>query len=66
MRCYACDKELSDFEATRKSAQTGQYLDLCDSCIDGLDIDCVVREDLNEGCVDHELDHEEEQESEYS
>ena len=32
MKCYACDAELNDYEATRKSRVTGEYLDLCDSC----------------------------------
>ena len=32
MRCYSCDCLLSDFEATRKSKTTGEYLDLCNSC----------------------------------
>lgn len=29
MRCRACDCELSDLEATRKYASTGEYIDLC-------------------------------------
>ena len=32
MRCQACDCELSDFESTRKSLETGEYLDLCNKC----------------------------------
>jgi len=32
MRCKACDVLLSDYEATRKSAMTMEYLDLCDAC----------------------------------
>lgn len=32
MRCLACNKELTEFEATRKSAQTGEFLDLCNEC----------------------------------
>lgn len=34
MRCKACDSALSDREATRKSVRTGEYLDLCDTCLD--------------------------------
>lgn len=38
-RCLSCDKNLSDFEATRKHAETGEYLDLCNNCLrDVLDI----------------------------
>lgn len=33
MRCFACDQELTDREATLKSSVTGQYLDMCSSCI---------------------------------
>jgi len=32
MRCYCCDKALSDFESTRKSVTTGDYLDMCNKC----------------------------------
>jgi hypothetical protein len=32
MRCYCCNKALSDYEATRKSVQTGQFLDMCNKC----------------------------------
>lgn len=32
MKCVACDVELTDFEATRRSKTTGQYLDLCEDC----------------------------------
>jgi len=32
MHCTICDALLSDFEATRKNAHTGEYLDMCSSC----------------------------------
>ena len=32
MRCKACDKNLSDFEATRKVKTSGEYVDLCNKC----------------------------------
>lgn len=32
MRCKACNVSLNDFEATRKSKNTGEYLDLCNTC----------------------------------
>lgn len=31
-RCVACNKNLSDVEATRKSATTGEYIDMCNHC----------------------------------
>ncbi len=33
MRCCACNKLLSDFEATRKDAKTGEYVDMCNTCL---------------------------------
>jgi hypothetical protein len=32
MHCTCCDKELTDFEATRKHSETGEYLDMCNGC----------------------------------
>ena len=32
--CVCCDKVLSDYEATRKHGETGQYLDMCTACLD--------------------------------
>ena len=32
MKCAACDCDLSDFESTRKSTITGEYVDLCANC----------------------------------
>jgi hypothetical protein len=33
MRCYSCNANLSDYESTLKSKATGQYLDMCHTCI---------------------------------
>ena len=48
MRCIACNKALSDFESTRKSAISGEYLDMCNDCYfyTENDIDTIDREDL--------------------
>lgn len=32
MRCLSCNKILSDLEATRKYASTGEFMDLCNRC----------------------------------
>ena len=32
MRCLACQRILSDFEATRRYSESQEFLDLCDSC----------------------------------
>jgi len=65
MRCLSCNKALSDFEATRKSANTGEYLDLCNTCFSDIqyDVDAIVREDLREDeAVDEEDDYDDEEE----
>jgi hypothetical protein len=36
MHCVACDRLLSEFEATRKNAITGNYIDLCRACFEGV------------------------------
>jgi hypothetical protein len=34
MHCIACDRLLSEFEATRKNAMTMEYIDLCKVCFE--------------------------------
>jgi len=51
-RCYACDANLSDYESTRKSEVTGEYLDLCNKCYHGLDINAIDRPDLSDAIED--------------
>jgi len=48
MRCLSCNTELTDFEATRKNADTNEFIDLCNHCyafVKG-DIKAVERMDL--------------------
>lgn len=33
MRCIACNANLTDYEATRRHAETGDFLDLCGECL---------------------------------
>jgi hypothetical protein len=40
MRCLACDCELTDYEATKRSVFSGDYVQLCQSCL--ADTDCVA------------------------
>lgn len=58
MRCLACNKALNDFEATRKSATTGEYVDLCNHCFHDVeqDLETIVREDLRDECDDDVLE----------
>ena len=48
MRCKACDAELSDFEATRKSINTWDYIELCNACFSGISgtVPTISRHDL--------------------
>lgn len=47
MRCIACDKNLTDFESTRKNHKTGEFLDLCNICFNHVNLsDIEEREDL--------------------
>lgn len=48
MRCLSCNCILSDYEATRKSAHTNTYIDLCNRCYGHIqdDMDVIERPDL--------------------
>jgi len=47
MRCKACDKALTDFEATRKFTNSCEYVDLCSDCFSHLkDLDVDERPEL--------------------
>lgn len=57
MRCLSCDKVLSDYEATRRSATTEEYIDLCNRCFHHVkdDLNTLDRADLvNDDFVDYE------------
>jgi len=38
VRCLSCNVALNDYESVRKSFVTGEYMDLCNKCFKGLDI----------------------------
>ena len=58
MRCYCCDKNLNDYESTRKSVSTGEYLDMCNKCYSTVSDDLLseVRYDLYDGNEDDEYE----------
>lgn len=60
MRCLSCDKNLTDFEATRKSANTDEFIDLCNHCFASVseDLQTIERSDLA-----HEDDYTDENDS---
>lgn len=56
MRCKACNVPLNDFESTRKSSVTGEFLDLCNHCYNSVrnDVQAIERLDLMD--VEDEVD----------
>ena len=47
MRCLCCDRILSDYEATTRHAVTNEFIEICNQCLDGLNIPTRSRPDLN-------------------
>lgn len=48
MRCSCCNRNLNDYESTLKHAETGAYLDTCQSCLEDSGIPTIGRNDLSE------------------
>tara|TARA_R100001530_G_scaffold134678_2_gene110037 strand:- start:380 stop:562 length:183 start_codon:yes stop_codon:yes gene_type:complete len=48
MKCLACDKVLSEFESTRRSLMSGEFMDLCNRCYSNIEEDApaLTRSDL--------------------
>ena len=48
MHCRACDKLLTEYQATLKNAVTGQYMDLCKVCLEDIKpfVRLIDRKDL--------------------
>lgn len=48
MRCLACNAELTDYEATRKSSVTKEFVDLCNNCYNSIndDLEVIDNKDL--------------------
>lgn len=62
MRCFCCNTELTDYEATIKSKETTQYLDMCIKCIKEAGITSIIdRKDL---CPTQMIDEEDMEEYE--
>ena len=57
MRCYCCNKALSDYEATRKSVSTGNFLDMCNKCYGSIsgEVLALERTDLRHDDEDEEF-----------
>jgi hypothetical protein len=55
MRCLSCNEILTDYEATRRSANTEEYIDLCNLCFRDVkdDLKTIDRTDLvSDDCLD--------------
>jgi len=56
MHCTACDRLLTEFEATRRNAHTFQFIDLCKVCFEDVKpfvptidrTDLITEQDLDE------------------
>lgn len=56
MRCLSCNCILSSRDATRRSASTNEFLDLCSSCLDDVPFEFEVIE--NPDLSDHDSPQE--------
>lgn len=60
MRCIACNKQLNDYESTRRHAITNEFLDTCNRCMKDIpNIPTKDRQDLlKEADYDDDMDIE--------
>lgn len=58
MKCCCCDRLLNDFESTRKSKTTGEYMDMCNKCY--TTIAPVVKTESNDSFEPFEIPDDEE------
>ena len=54
MRCIACNKNLNDYESTRKHSETKEYIDMCNGCFYEIanDVAVVERSDLDDEIIE--------------
>ena len=60
MRCKACDKILSDYESTRRSIDSDEFIDLCNNCYSSIKNDIQVSERFDLLDLQSEVDNSEE------
>lgn len=56
MRCYCCNKLLSDQEATRRFQESQEFVDMCNECLNTIDDEV----DTTDGYVEESHDDDEE------
>jgi hypothetical protein len=66
MRCICCNKQLNDFESTRRHAITREFLDMCNSChasvASSSRLPTIDRKDLDSlSGIEEELDNDDNQ-----
>ena len=66
MKCLCCDKMLTDFEATRKHAVTGMFIDLCQQCFKTVQLDANLptkdrRDLISEDDIDDSVEGEDDE-----
>lgn len=47
MRCVCCNRNLNDYESTLRKAETGEFLDTCLKCLEGLGITTIGRKEFS-------------------
>lgn len=66
MKCVCCNKNLNDFESTRRHAITREFLDMCNNCHASVTrsakLPTIDRKDLeNHSGIEEELDNDDNQ-----
>ncbi len=60
-RCRACDTRMNEFEMTRKYADSGEFVDLCNHCFSTIrdQVDVLERAEFENEIVEEDVDLEE-------
>ena len=56
MRCYCCNKILSDQEATRRFQESEEFVDMCNECLSTIEDEVDVSEGYTEEFGDDDED----------
>ena len=65
MKCSCCDRFLSDYESTLRHAVTQEFMDICQKCLEDLDIPVIGRPDLEKYETLNEQEYFDETEEDY-
>ena len=56
MRCYCCDKILTTQQATRKFSLSGVYTEMCDECLNTIELDTEEGEGIDDRFSEEDTD----------